>query len=134
MINEVRTAFEFGLRERAQSWTLKVVGNSSIVSVGDKPLLWMAMANLIDNAIKYGRRNSEILTTVKYGDVGWIFSVENRGDYLDTRVEGDIFQAFVRGRMSDTSITRRQGTGLGLAVSRNIIEAHNSEVKTRISV
>jgi signal transduction histidine kinase len=127
LLNDVRLSFDYALRERAQAWKLRLVGESNRSGVGDKLLLWMALANLIDNAIKYGHRNTTIEVVLEFAHTNWSFSIENTGDYLDPALVHDIFQPFVRGRAADTSITRRQGTGIGLTASQMILQAHNKK-------
>lgn len=124
LIRTVRTAFNYGLRERGQSWSLKLVGDDRRYAVGDSLLLWMAMATLIDNAIKYGRRETPINVVINHLESEWSFSVENTGDYLDPSLREDIFRPFVRGHKADTGITRRQGTGIGLTVAQKVVQAH----------
>ena len=133
LLTEVRFAFDYGLRERAQTWTLRLTGDSNRTAVGDRLLLWMAVANLIDNAIKYGRRGTAIIATLDFQEESWSFSVENTGDYLDPALSDDIFQPFVRGRTADTNITRRQGTGLGLTVSQMILLAHSKDARIKFT-
>lgn len=129
LLQEVRLAFEYGLRERAQTWVVKIVGDSNRSAVGDKLLLWIAIANLIDNAIKYGHRNTPVTATLQFDPDSWSFTIENIGNYLDQTQADDLFQPFKRGRMSDPNFTRRHGTGLGLAVTQMILRAHHDKSK-----
>jgi signal transduction histidine kinase len=131
LVAEVRLAFDYGLRERNQRLVLKLVGDDNRYAVGDKILLWMAIANLIDNGIKYGRRDTDVTVTINHEQLRWTFAVENIGDYLDPALEADIFRPFVRGRSADTSITRRQGTGIGLTVAQMVVGAHSSNSRVR---
>lgn len=125
LFNEVRLAFNYGAQERGQSFNLKIVGDANLTAVGDRLLLWIVIANLVDNAIKYGHRDTEIVVTLDFRTDRWIFSVENTGDYLSPSVASRIFKPFERGDSSAPNINRRHGTGLGVTVSEMILRAHS---------
>jgi signal transduction histidine kinase len=125
LVTEVRLAFGYGLQERGQSWSLKIVGDANQTAVGDRLLLWIVLANLIDNAIKYGHRETEIAATLEFKADRWIFTVENTGDYLSPNLATRIFKPFERGDSAAPNINRRHGTGLGVTVSDMILRAHS---------
>ena len=88
----------------------------------------MALANLIDNGVKYNIKNGEI-------SIG-IGSASNpdfvRVDIRDTGVgisQEDItkmFQKFYRG--SNATQTEVNGSGLGLYITKNIVERHGGKI------
>ncbi len=125
LVNDVKLAFNYGLQERAQSWNLKIIGDANQSAVGDKVLLWITLANLIDNAIKYGHRETEIGVVLEFRQDRWIFSIENTGDFLDKKLADRIFKPFERGDSAAPNINRRHGTGLGVTVSEMILRAHS---------
>ncbi len=94
----------------------------------DRELLGMALANLIDNGVKYNIKNGEI-------SIG-IGSASNpdfvRVDIRDTGVgisQEDItkmFQKFYRG--SNATQTEVNGSGLGLYITKNIVERHGGKI------
>jgi signal transduction histidine kinase len=129
LINSVRNAYNYLLRERGQCWSLKVTGNSNRMAVGDKILLWMAVANLVANAVKYGHRNTEVGIILDCQHELWTFAVENSGGYLAPELADKIFQLFERAPSGDPSVTRRHGTGLGLPITQTILYAHNKGSK-----
>jgi signal transduction histidine kinase len=91
----------------------------------DRMLIWTVIFNLIDNAVKYSHAGRRIGIYLEHLDDGkkWRFAVENYGVPIYSGEKKIIFQPWVRSRMKDVG-RRRPGTGLGLAVSQAILEAH----------
>jgi signal transduction histidine kinase len=87
----------------------------------DPTLLARALANLLDNAAKYGG-GAEVLR-VERRDDAVAFEVDDRGAGLGEGEEERVFQPFYR-RTSPTSGEDRGSLGLGLALVRRIAEAH----------
>lgn len=89
------------------------------VVTGDARALRRAFANLLDNALRYGR----------FARLGWsvegdraIVTIEDDGPGIDDDDAERLFAPFVRGDPSRNRATG--GTGLGLAIVRSIVEAH----------
>lgn len=94
-----------------------------MVLVGDSQALRRLFGNLVENAIRYGRK-AEIWWTVEegYGDI----LVDDQGPGFDPARADTLFAPFVRGESSRSRATG--GTGLGLAIVRSIAELHGGEV------
>lgn len=92
---------------------------------GDPDRLREVLANLIDNAIKFTRQG-EIKITLT-GDNNFVtVGVHDTGAGIDPADQQHLFQKFYR---IDNSATRTVGgTGLGLYISRTIIEASNGRI------
>ena len=58
---------------------LKIVGDRRVLVRGDRDLLFDAIANLVDNAIKYGREAGQVIVEVKMSDGGATISVADDG-------------------------------------------------------
>jgi len=91
----------------------------------DPGLLQKAVCNLLENAAKYSAAGKPITVTAeKRGD--WVsVSVADRGIGIDPSELGLIFERFYRGRADGKEIA---GTGMGLPISRSIVEAHGGEI------
>ncbi len=92
--------------------------------VGDPFRLGQVLLNLINNAIKFTERGSVVLSIAvgnRFEDkVELSFSVRDTGMGITPEQQSKLFQSFSQ---ADTSTTRRfGGTGLGLTISKNIIE------------
>jgi two-component system sensor histidine kinase ResE len=82
--------------------------------------------NLLDNASRYSEPGSIILIGVEIHEGSAVVSVTDDGQGIEEDDMGRIFEPFFRGaraRERDAS-----GTGLGLPISRGIIEAHGGEI------
>ena len=94
----------------------------SLVAV-DPLLLEQVLLNLFDNAVKYTPPGSPIDLMVREGPSGIELEVCDRGPGIDPAEGERLFEKFYRGARSSGS-----GAGLGLAVSRGIIEAHGGRI------
>jgi PAS domain S-box-containing protein len=92
----------------------------------DTTLIRVALANLVDNAVKYSDGGAIIVRARRQEDA-LLISVANRGDTIgDEEIEA-LFRKFVRGKTAQNGRNIR-GSGLGLYISRRIAEAHNGNV------
>ncbi|PWB68510.1 MAG: hypothetical protein C3F15_16280 [Holophagae bacterium] len=97
---------------------------------GDAGALRQVVTNLIDNAIKYGAAGRWLGVRVGFrptsgrGEV--LISVSDRGPGIHRRELPFIFEPFYRS--ADVASGAVQGSGLGLAVVRGIVEAHAGRV------
>ena len=82
-----------------------------------------ALANLIDNAVKYGRE-AEVGLQADRDTVR--LTIEDRGPGIPAAAREQVFQPFFRLEPSRSRATG--GTGLGLAVARTIIHRHGGEI------
>lgn len=81
--------------------------------------------NLIENALKYsGDRQPRIHLSYEEVKEGYLFSVKDNGIGLDKQYKEAIFKLFDRGEIKGGY----KGTGLGLAVCKEIVENHNGDI------
>jgi signal transduction histidine kinase len=83
--------------------------------------------NLFSNAIKYGREDTPITLGEELVDGFVEFTVRNEGPGIPHDKIDAVFQKFTR--LEDQQYIRRQkGTGLGLFITRHIVEAHGGKI------
>jgi signal transduction histidine kinase len=92
----------------------------------DRDRLAQVVGNLLSNAIKYSPEGGTVeVSTAQIGDEAWIW-IRDQGLGIPTGHQEQIFTKFFRGDVG------RQlgiaGTGLGLVLARQIVEAHGGEI------
>jgi two-component system, chemotaxis family, sensor kinase Cph1 len=96
------------------------------VAWGDATLLRQVWFNLIDNAVKYTRPRQPAkisITGALDGDIGR-FSVTDNGVGFDMTYSNKLFGVFQRLQKAEDF----EGTGIGLALVRRIVERHNGSI------
>lgn len=94
--------------------------------VGDKIHLTNAFVNLIDNAIKYAKGNSEIRIETHNEGKNLIVEVSDQGIGIDRKYQKKVFDQFFRVPTGDVHDVK--GFGLGLAYVKKIIELHGGKI------
>jgi signal transduction histidine kinase len=89
---------------------------------GDRHLLSQALANLLDNALKYGGREIVVSTMRQNGRA--VLEVGDRGPGIPERERETVFDRFVRLEPSRST----PGNGLGLSLVRAVAHRHNATV------
>ncbi len=92
----------------------------------DKLLFKRVLFNLLINAIKYSPKGGIITASVAQGTDSWSVSVHNDGEGLSPEDQKRIFEGFYRTKSAEAS--EKQGTGLGLMLSHNIIARHGGKM------
>lgn len=100
--------------------------HSSAVIIADGGLLARAFANLIGNAIKYGRNGEEIQINL-FKEIDRVtITCTNFGETISEKDIDKIFTRFYRVESSRSSETG--GSGLGLAIAHKIISLHGGDI------
>lgn len=85
--------------------------------------------NLIGNAVKFTPRGGRILVSVRSGNDGVCFSVSDTGPGIPPEDQERLFDPFWQAKFK-----ARLGTGLGLPISKGIVEAHGGEIRVESEV
>lgn len=91
---------------------------------GDLLLLQLAVNNLLDNAIKYSGKEDIVLLKMFHSGSAIHLQVIDEGPGISNEEKENIFKKYYRGSQS-----KIKGTGLGLYLTKKIVEAHNGTIK-----
>jgi len=117
------------LRASSQARSLSVDIPEGLPDIAaDKASLSEVFANLIDNAIKYSNEGGAIAVTANSkGDTVEI-SIQDHGIGMPGNVVSNLFQKFYRSHRSRETVA---GTGIGLYISKAIVESHGGNISVR---
>ena len=104
---------------------LKAVGDRRVLVRGDRDLLFDAVANLVDNAIKYGGDAGQVTVEVKESDGGAVISVADDGPGIPVDEGQHVFKRFYRLEQS----RRTPGNGLGLSLVAAVARLHGARIE-----
>jgi signal transduction histidine kinase len=104
---------------------LKIVGDQSVLATGDRDLLFDAVANLVDNAIKHGRDAGHVTVEVKVSDGGAVISVADDGPGIPLDEYQHVFKRFYRLERSRST----PGNGLGLSLVAAVARLHAAHIE-----
>lgn len=115
-------------RARARGAALHNRVPADLLVGADPERLQQILANLIDNAIKYGRTDGNIEVTAGLLNSERVqIRVQDDGPGIPLEAQARVFERFYR---VDKARSREQGgTGLGLAIVKNLVHAHGGEVR-----
>jgi len=94
---------------------------------GDKELLKVGIINILGNAVKYTPEKGKIKFTLTEQDDVIVFEVIDNGYGISKEDLAHIFDKFYRS--TDPRVTEQTGSGLGLALTSEIIRLHGGEVE-----
>jgi signal transduction histidine kinase len=98
----------------------------------DGELLAFALYNLITNGVKYSPKDTAILMTVQERWAEVIISVADQGQGISPAERDKIFEKFYRGQREEKS--SEEGTGIGLALVKEIVEQHGGRISVESQV
>lgn len=119
-------ADDLALRASTQNRLLSVTLPPDLPTIAaDRNSLTEVMANLVDNAIKYSNEGGQVSVTAAVDGDFVTFNVEDHGIGIPSSVLGNLFTKFYRSHRSRQTVS---GTGLGLYISKAIVESHGGHV------
>ncbi|MGH9528991.1 MAG: sensor histidine kinase, partial [Terriglobales bacterium] len=92
----------------------------------DMELISKVLQQLLENAAKYSPRDSPIRVSAERSGEDVLVSVADRGPGIDEMEQALIFDKFYRGKGNQYSV---QGTGMGLAIAKAVVEAHGGTIR-----
>jgi signal transduction histidine kinase len=113
---------------RAKGLTLEArLAPNLPTAYADKDLLGVAVSNLISNAVKYTPEGGRIQVRARHEDGALWIEVEDTGLGIGPEDRQRIFEKFYRAQ--DPKVRQQPGTGLGLALARQIVSLHGGTLQ-----
>jgi len=99
-------------------------GDTTIM--GDKETLEQAFSNLISNAIKYNKPSGSVSISFRENNDNIITDIKDTGVGIEKKHIPQLFNQFFR--VSRNESKKGKGSGLGLSISKKIIDAHSGTI------
>ncbi|MGH2838308.1 MAG: sensor histidine kinase [Thermoleophilaceae bacterium] len=111
---------------RIEESQARVDAEGSLPSVEGSPAQFERLfRNLISNALKFRSEDPPVVTvSAEHGNGDWIVSVRDNGIGIDPAKAGRVFEVFHRLHSQE----QYAGTGMGLAISKRIVERHRGRI------
>jgi signal transduction histidine kinase len=108
-------------------YRVELRGDDALPAIrADRESLARVFWNLLDNAVKYSPENRTVCVDLSEAGKRLMVRVRDRGLGIPAAEQKEIFRKFVRGAASKSSSIR--GTGVGLAIARQIVAAHGGDI------
>ena len=92
----------------------------------DSQKMRMAIQNLVDNAVKYSRKNSSVKIRAEIKNNRLFVSIGDQGIGIANDEQAKIFSKFFRGR--NAKEYEPTGSGLGLYIVKNVVQRHRGQI------
>lgn len=125
LLEHIRQQYSFRARQEGKEIVLK--GDEEAVLTCDRVWLSEAIGNLVKNALEHTKQGDHILVKWQQSPCLTQIIVEDTGSGIHPEDLYHIFKRFYRSRFSKDT----QGVGLGLALAKAVIEAHQGSIEVR---
>lgn len=131
VFTELRADFEEQARQKEIAFRLDLPPKFPVIS-GDRDKIVLALHNLVGNAIKYTPAGGEVSIRAREEGANFIVDVGDNGIGIKPEECELIFEKFYRAK--DKRISGITGSGLGLALAREVVRLHGGDVTVRSQV
>ena len=126
ILKKVIKEYEEKIKEKNLKFELKLPLKRIPRIKADPEKIALVIENLLDNAIRYTPAGGSITISLNLNENELQFSIEDTGIGIPEKEKKNIFTKFFRA--SNAIKTETEGSGIGLFVSKNIIEAHGGKI------
>lgn len=129
-IKEVFDSLSGAAATQEMRCSLKKDSEAPVTIYADREKIGRVLTNLVQNAINYGKYGGHILAGVyKTDDKTVLIEISDNGQGIDEKSLPRIFERFYR--TDEGRSLHARGSGLGLSISKHIIEAHGQNIHAR---
>jgi two-component system phosphate regulon sensor histidine kinase PhoR len=130
LVKEVFESLSWKAEQRNISFSIKKGCEPPLTVYADKEKIRQVLTNLVDNSVKYGKYGGSIVASMyNTDDRNILIEISDDGIGISEKNLDRVFERFFRtneGRGRDVT-----GSGLGLSISKHIIEAHRHTIHVR---
>jgi len=126
ILKKVIKEFEEKIKEKNLKFELKLPSKRIPRIKADPEKISIVIENLLDNAIRYTPAGGSIKISLDIFENELQFSIEDTGIGIPEKEKESIFKKFFRA--SNAIKMETEGSGIGLFVSKNIVEAHGGKI------
>lgn len=126
LIDEMKSDFDPIYEGKSQRIVYKSP-ETQIIGCGDRTRIAQVVSNLLSNANKYSQQDTSVYVELRDLGESVSVSVRDEGIGMTSEIQSKLFTPFFRS--SDEITQSAPGTGLGLVITRSIIELHGGELK-----
>lgn len=123
LVEEAGNELESMLKEKNVSIRINTEGTFFDTEC-DRMQIKRVVTNILGNAISYAYNNTEIVITIKQNENNISFEAKNKSPYINPETIEGLFKKYV----SHAAKYNKIGVGLGLYLSKQIIDAHNGDI------
>ena len=123
LIRDVADLYEIVAEE--QETEVRLTLDEDLMILADRTRLQQVLANLLDNALKYGGKGGRVEIAAAAEGPNGVISVSDKGMGIAENEIPRIWERLYRGDLSRS----RRGLGLGLSFVKAIVEAHGGSVQ-----
>ncbi|GAA0329797.1 hypothetical protein GCM10008967_20350 [Bacillus carboniphilus] len=122
VLSDSLTSFQLKLEKEFSNISLEIKDGTIL---GNKDGLMQVFSNILQNILDYNIGESLTIQT-EILDRSYRIHFQHKGQHIDSQKKELIFERF--NRLEESRTTRSSGAGLGLAISKSIVQAHNGEI------
>ena len=123
IVNEVVELYDAAAEQ--DGTRLTVAGDGEVMATGDRDLIFDAIGNLVDNAIKHGRAGGEVVVKAENIDGRPVISIADDGPGIPAEEYEHVFKRFYRLERSRYA----PGNGLGLSLVAAVARLHDARIE-----
>jgi len=127
LVNKIVKNNKLTAQKKSIDFNIKIDNNKKIYA--DKNAIKQIFNNLISNAIKYSFEGESIKIEINEFTENYEITISNKGPEIDKEDLPYLFERFYRADKSRSQ--KNGGLGIGLAITRNLVEAHGGTIEVK---